>query len=118
MASESLGWLKEETRFPLEGRLQFTQPPDTNWKRPFTGKFTAASAVLAVQSAEDLPQITAGGKKELIFPQDTAGIKDANLMLLRDKSGSKPCLARVRTSTRHDFSFCYLNVRPCVKPLG
>ena len=106
MAVDTLGWLKEETRFPLEGRLQFTQPTETNWKRPFTGKLTPASAVLAVQSAEDLPQITAGGKKELIFPQDTAAIKDANLILLRDKSSSKPSLARVRSFTYKMHDSC------------
>ena len=90
---EALGWAKDESCLPLQGRLQYAQPVDTNWKKPFTGKMNPAAAALVVQSSEELPVITAN--KELIFPQDTECIKDASLILLKDAGKSKLSLARV-----------------------
>jgi hypothetical protein len=100
-ASDTLGWKREETRFPLEGRLQFAQPSEANWKRPWTGKLTPINASLVVQSSQALPEVTAcaggNGGKDLIFPQDASCIKDASLILFREKNNSKPpALARVR----------------------
>lgn len=95
MTSESLGWKSDETRFPLEGRIQFAQPSETNWKRPFTGKMTQVHASIAVLATEELPEVKAGNK-ELIFPTDANVIKDAYLVLFRqDKSNSKPAQIRV-----------------------
>ena len=92
IASETLGWTLDESRFPLEGKLQFAQPSEANWKRPWTGKMSPVSATLAVLSSEELPEVTTS--KELIFPQDTNCIKDAMLVLF--KINSKPSLLRVR----------------------
>lgn len=91
---DALSWNKDDSRFPIEGKLQFAQPADT--KRPYGGKLSPTSAVLAVQSTQELPVVVAN--KELIFPQDTAGIRDASLLLLRDKT-SKPGLVRVKEKT-------------------
>jgi hypothetical protein len=49
MALEALGWKSEETRFPLEGRILFTQPNEANWKKVWTVKLAPINAVLAVQ---------------------------------------------------------------------
>ena len=51
-----------------------------------------------LQTAEALPEITtaaASPGKKLIFPPDTSAIKEASLILMRDKNGSKPTLIRV-----------------------
>ncbi len=112
IASDTLGWDKVETRFPLEGKLQFTQPADANWKKPGGsggggggggsgggsagggGPLSPVVAVLAVQTADQLPEVALGKDRDLIFPQDTSSIKDASLILMRDKN-SKPTLVRV-----------------------
>jgi len=86
MASEVLGWNTEETRFPVEGRVLFTQPSDANWKIMVrTVKMNAIQAVLCVLCPEELPEVTTN--KELIFPPDTSCIKDASLIMVREKSG-------------------------------
>ena len=54
-----------------------------------------------LQTAEALPEITtaaASPGKKLIFPPDTSTIKEASLILMRDKNGSKPTLVRVSDS--------------------
>ena len=54
---------------------------------------------LCLQTAEALPEVAAAAasspEKKLIFPPDTSAIKEASLILMRDKSGSKPTLVRV-----------------------
>jgi hypothetical protein len=92
MALEALGWSREETRFPLEGRILFTQPNDANWKKVWTVKMTSIQALLCVHSLEELPEVTSN--KELIFPPDTATIKDASLIMVREKN-SRFSLVRV-----------------------
>ena len=97
MASEVLGWNTEETRFPVEGRVLFTQPSDANWKIMVrTVKMNAIQAVLCVLCPEELPEVTTN--KELIFPPDTSCIKDASLIMVREKSG-KYTLVRVSTKS-------------------
>ena len=92
MALEALGWKSEDTRFPLEGRILFTQPNEANWKKVWTVKLTPINAVLAVLSNDELPEVTPN--KELIFPSDTANIRDAYLVIVREKN-SKYTLVRV-----------------------
>ena len=92
MALEALGWKSEETRFPLEGRILFTQPNEANWKKVWTVKLAPINAVLAVLSNDDLPEVTPN--KELIFPSDSANIKDAYLVIVREKN-SRYTLVRV-----------------------
>ena len=96
MALEVLGWNHEETRFPLEGRVLFTQPSDANWKIMVRTavKMNPIQAVLCVLCPEELPEVTTN--KELIFPPDTSTIKDASLIMVREKSG-KYTLVRVST---------------------
>ena len=57
---------------------------------------------LCLQTAEALPEVAAAAasspEKKLIFPPDTSAIKEASLILMRDKSGSKPTLVRVSQS--------------------
>ena len=95
----------DETQVPIDGRLQFCQPPDTNWKRPFSGKLSGVCCALAVQSAEALPVIGCTDReaqaKELIFPQDTACIKDAFVIVLREGKNAKAAAAHARV--RHDL---------------
>ncbi|TRY62219.1 hypothetical protein TCAL_03186 [Tigriopus californicus] len=92
LATEVLNWTPEDSHFPLEGCLQFFQATDANWKENIgTSKFVSLSAILAVQASEDLPEIT--DSKELIFPTDTSSIRNACLVLFKDKN-SKPNVFR------------------------
>ena len=98
MALESLGWPETDAHFPLEGRILFTQPSEgnsiSNWhKKAWTVKLTPVQAILAVQSTEDLPEITV--RKELIFPSDIAPIRDASLVVIKKEKGAKFTLVRV-----------------------
>lgn len=83
-ALEILGWNQEEARFPLEGRVLFTQPNDANWKKVWTVKMTSIQALLCVLSPEELPEVTSN--KELIFPPESSPIKDASLIMVREKN--------------------------------
>ena len=87
-----LSWKSEETRFPLEGRILFTQPNEANWKKVWTVKLAPINAVLAVMTNDELPEVTPN--KELIFPSDSVTIKDACLVIVREKN-SRYTLVRV-----------------------
>ena len=91
-ALEILGWNQEEARFPLEGRVLFTQPNDANWKKVWTVKMTSIQALLCVLSPDELPEVTSN--KELIFPPESSPIKDASLIMVREKN-AKYTLVRV-----------------------
>lgn len=91
-ALEILGWSQDEARFPLEGRVLFTQPNDANWKKVWTVKMSPIQALLCVLSTEELPEVTSN--KELIFPPDSSAIKDASLIMVREKN-AKYTLVRV-----------------------
>jgi len=84
MALEMLGWNSEETRFPLEGRILFTQPNDANWKKVWTVKMASIQTLLCVLSPDNLPEVTSN--KELIFPPESTTIKDASLIMVREKN--------------------------------
>ena len=91
-ALEILGWSQDEARFPLEGRVLFTQPNDANWKKVWTVKMTPIQALLCVLSPEELPEVTSN--KELIFPPETSPVRDASLIMVREKN-AKYTLVRV-----------------------
>ena len=99
MALEILGWNEEETRFPLGGRILFTQPNEgnsiSNWKKSWTAKLGPIHALLAVLSSEDLPEVSS--KKQLIFPSNTSSIKDASLVIVREKNAKN---APIRVSVQ------------------
>lgn len=41
-----LEWTHDEVRFAMEGKLLFTQPTDTNWRKRATIKLSPINAVL------------------------------------------------------------------------
>ena len=108
MALEILGWSHEETRFPLGGRILFTQPNEgnsiSNWKKSWTTKLGPIHALLAVLSTEELPEVSP--KKELIFPSNTTSIKDASLVIVREKN-AKHSPIRVGSN----FILCYSMIK-------
>jgi len=46
MAIDVLEWNHDEVRFAMEGRLLYTQPTDSNWKKARTIKLTPVNALL------------------------------------------------------------------------
>lgn len=46
MAVDILEWNHDEVRFAMEGKLLFTQPADSNWKRARTIKLNPVNALL------------------------------------------------------------------------
>lgn len=46
MAIDLLEWHHDEVRFPVEGKLLFTQPTDNNWRKGRTIKLTPVNALL------------------------------------------------------------------------
>lgn len=46
MAIDLLEWHHDEVRFPIEGKLLFTQPNDNNWRKGRTIKLTPVNALL------------------------------------------------------------------------
>ncbi|XP_061397159.1 serine-rich adhesin for platelets, partial [Musca vetustissima] len=46
MAIDVLEWNHDEVRFVMEGKLLYTQPTDSNWKKARTIKLTSANAML------------------------------------------------------------------------
>lgn len=46
MAIDVLEWNHDEVRFVMEGKLLYTQPTDSNWKKARTIKLTTVNALL------------------------------------------------------------------------
>lgn len=46
MAIDILEWNHDEVRFAMEGKLLYTQPTDSNWKKARTIKLTPVNALL------------------------------------------------------------------------
>ncbi|XP_046396649.1 uncharacterized protein LOC124163642 [Ischnura elegans] len=84
LALDVLEWNPDKVRFPVEGKLHYTQPTDSKWRKGQTVKLTSVNALL----------VTHGKLKEdcnldlsepmLMFPRDT-GIKEAALVLVKEK---------------------------------
>ncbi|XP_072115830.1 uncharacterized protein arhgef49 [Mobula birostris] len=94
VAVRAVGWLREETRFAMEGTLQSSQPGDCQWPKKGSRslKFQSLHALLLVNRADPEPvagqrgSSPSGGRQEA--PRDVA------LVLIRDKSGGKFSLFR------------------------
>ncbi|XP_059488390.1 uncharacterized protein LOC132204126 [Neocloeon triangulifer] len=87
LALDVLGWNPEITHFVMEGRLLFTQPTDSNWRKGRTIKLSHLNVLLVTlgkPNANYKPESQESG--ELTFPKAT-GIQEACLLLLKDKAG-------------------------------
>uniref|UniRef100_A0A182NZS8 DH domain-containing protein n=1 Tax=Anopheles epiroticus TaxID=199890 RepID=A0A182NZS8_9DIPT len=87
MAVDVLEWNHEEVRFAIEGRLLFTQPNDGNWKKSRTIKLTTINALLVTNGKPTASYKADRALSEtLSFPRHT-GIREASLLLVREKGG-------------------------------
>ncbi|XP_055602536.1 uncharacterized protein LOC129751195 [Uranotaenia lowii] len=87
MAIDVLEWNTEEVRFAIEGRLLFTQPNDGNWKKSRTIKLTSINALLVTNGKPSPSYKPDRATTELLnFPRHT-GIREASLLLVREKNG-------------------------------
>ncbi|XP_030066738.1 uncharacterized protein LOC115475138 [Microcaecilia unicolor] len=94
IAIKSVGWLREETRFIMEGSLQLAQPTDGQWLKKGSKalKFQNLQVLLMV-SVKRLLEFSLEGP----FPETTpyhGPVKDAVLVLIRDKNNGKFNLLR------------------------
>ncbi|KAI4469964.1 rho guanine nucleotide exchange factor at 64c isoform a [Holotrichia oblita] len=87
IAVDVLEWNHDEARFALEGKLLFTQPTDNNWRKGRTIKLTPVNALLVtngkVSNSANRPEPADEG---LIFSRHS-GVREAALLLVRDKNG-------------------------------
>ncbi|XP_025836805.1 uncharacterized protein LOC108740489 [Agrilus planipennis] len=87
IAVDVLEWNHEEARFALEGKLLFTQPTDNNWRKGRTIKLSPVNALLVTNGKNPF-----GNRPDrleddgLRFPKGS-GIREAALLLVRDKNG-------------------------------
>ncbi|XP_025197586.1 uncharacterized protein LOC112596271 [Melanaphis sacchari] len=87
VAVDVLEWsgLGEEIRFAMEGRLLYTQPSDHNWRRG--GRTIKLMPINAIIVTLGKPNDNYNPDADNItFPRQN-GIKDASLVLLKEKSG-------------------------------
>ncbi|XP_078259409.1 uncharacterized protein arhgef49 [Rhinoraja longicauda] len=98
VAVRAVGWPREETRFAMEGTLQSSQPSDGQWAKKGSRslKFHNLHALLVVNRAHrpdpaegDAAAGSGDGREEA-----AAFVRDAALVLMRDKSGGKFSLFR------------------------
>ncbi|XP_020366182.2 uncharacterized protein si:dkey-91i10.2 [Rhincodon typus] len=93
IAIKALGWSREDTRFPMEGALQSSQPSDGQWAKK-------GSRALKFQTLQVLLMVNVGRESEPSQDGVVAGgrwdppVRDAALVLIRDKSGGKFSLFR------------------------
>ncbi|XP_043550184.1 uncharacterized protein si:dkey-91i10.2 [Chiloscyllium plagiosum] len=93
IAIKALGWPREDTRFPMEGTLQSSQPSDGQWAKK-------GSRSLKFQTLHVLLMVNVGREPEPSQDGTVAGsrwdppVRDAALVLIRDKSGGKFSLFR------------------------
>ncbi|XP_067643496.1 streptococcal hemagglutinin [Eurosta solidaginis] len=87
MAIDILEWNHDEVRFVMEGKLLFTQPTDSNWKKARTIKLTPVNALLVTNGK---PSANYKAEKvmsdKLNFPKHT-GIREASLLVVKEKCG-------------------------------
>uniref|UniRef100_A0ABM5F7F2 Intersectin-2-like isoform X2 n=1 Tax=Pogona vitticeps TaxID=103695 RepID=A0ABM5F7F2_9SAUR len=87
-AIKTVGWLREETRFVMEGSLQLAQPPDGQWVKK-------GSKTLKFQNMQVLLMVNIRRASESSFePGEPGSVKDAVLVLIRDKNNGKFSLLR------------------------
>uniref|UniRef100_A0A1B6EGJ1 DH domain-containing protein n=3 Tax=Clastoptera arizonana TaxID=38151 RepID=A0A1B6EGJ1_9HEMI len=85
VAVDVLEWNHDEVRFAVEGKLLFTQPTDNNWRRGRTIKLSPINAML-VTLGKPTENYNPDSEEPLAFPRKN-GIRDASLLLLKEKSG-------------------------------
>ncbi|XP_011189031.1 serine-rich adhesin for platelets isoform X2 [Zeugodacus cucurbitae] len=87
MAIDILEWNHDEVRFAMEGKLLYTQPTDSNWKKARTIKLTPVNALLVTNGK---PSANYKAEKvmsdKLNFPKHT-GIREASLLVVKEKCG-------------------------------
>ncbi|KAH0621297.1 hypothetical protein JD844_022433 [Phrynosoma platyrhinos] len=87
-AIKTVGWLREETRFAMEGPLQLAQPPDGQWVKK-------GSKTLKFQNMQVLLMVNMRRASESSFePGEPGLVKDAVLVVIRDKNNGKFSLLR------------------------
>ncbi|XP_044735192.1 probable serine/threonine-protein kinase DDB_G0282963 [Chrysoperla carnea] len=86
LAVDILEWNHEEARFALEGKLLYTQPIDSAWRRGRTIKLTPVCALLVTLGRPGAGYKSPDEETLLAFPRQT-GIREAALVLARDKGG-------------------------------
>ncbi|RLW04796.1 hypothetical protein DV515_00005624 [Chloebia gouldiae] len=87
-ALKTVGWLREETRFVMEGSLQLAQPPDGQWVKK-------GSKTLKFQNMQVLLLVNMKRVSESSLESAEPGpVKDAVLVLIRDKNNGKFHLLR------------------------
>ncbi|XP_077176640.1 uncharacterized protein LOC143829493 [Paroedura picta] len=87
-AIKTVGWLREETRFVMEGPLQLAQPPDGQWVKK-------GSKTLKFQNMQVLLMVNIRRASESSFePGEPGPVKDAVLVVIRDKNNGKFSLLR------------------------
>ncbi|CAH1716989.1 unnamed protein product [Aphis gossypii] len=87
VAVDVLEWsgLGEEIRFSMEGRLLYTQPSDHNWRRGGrTIKLMPINAIIVTLGKPN--ENYNPDADDIAFPRQN-GIRDASLVLLKEKSG-------------------------------
>lgn len=101
-AIKTVGWLREETRFVMEGPLQLAQPPDGQWVKK-------GSKTLKFQNMQVLLMVNIRRASESSFELGEPGpVKDAVLVLIRDKNNGKFSLLREPLR----LSNCVISVDP------
>lgn len=86
IAVDVLEWNHEEAKFALEGKLLFTQPTDNNWRKGRTIKLTPVNAMLVINGKPSTNKNPERSEENgLVFSKN--GIREAALLLVRDKNG-------------------------------
>ncbi|XP_030643430.1 rho guanine nucleotide exchange factor 17 [Chanos chanos] len=92
MSMKTVGWARENTRFIMEGPLQFSQPTDGQWvkKGSKSLKFQNVQSLLMIRtqrSSEGGSPADGGIKGEQQDPLEM--VRDGVLVLIKDKSSGK-----------------------------
>ncbi|XP_067892359.1 uncharacterized protein arhgef49 [Heterodontus francisci] len=94
IAIKAVGWPREDTRFAMEGTLQSSQPSDGQWAKKGSRslKFQNLHVLLMVNAGRELEPSQEGTAGE--HGWEPLPVRDAALVLIRDKSGGKFALFR------------------------
>ncbi|CAG9761531.1 unnamed protein product [Ceutorhynchus assimilis] len=92
IAVDVLEWNHDEARFILEGKLLFTQPTDNNWRKGRTIKLTPVNALLVINGKTPVSNNKPSSSDKidengLMFSTRHSGVREAALLLVRDKNG-------------------------------
>ncbi|PNF18625.1 hypothetical protein B7P43_G05037 [Cryptotermes secundus] len=86
MALDILEWNHDEVRFAMEGKLLYTNPADSNWKKGRTIKLNPINALLVTNGKPTEDYRPDPTDDVLMFPRRT-GVREATLLLLKEKCG-------------------------------